>query len=123
MKNYLLILLVSTFTSCATWNRTLEKIDDVTVRYDRLEELVNNFDSKTEEIKAVAQDALKFAKDADKDADGKVSLMELITAVVTTLGLGGGALLVRNGKSNERKAKVEARLENVERALPAVSPD
>jgi len=57
---------------------------------------------------------------ADRDGDGKTSGEEWM---MWALGLGGSggvlAQLMRNGKSNERKAKMEARLDALEHTKTA----
>ena len=57
---------------------------------------------------------------ADKDGDGKVSGQEWMTYLLGLLGLGGtagGAQMLRNGKSNERKARMEADIESLKRTV------
>lgn len=61
------------------------------------------------------------AEEADANGDGKVSLTEMLIYLLGTLGVGGVPLLIRNAKSNERKAMAEARIEALDEKLAMLS--
>jgi len=66
-------------------------------------------------VSAKASELSTKVDQLDRDKDGKVTLEELLAGLFGLGGAGGILTLVRNGKSNERKTKLEERLASLER--------
>lgn len=55
-------------------------------------------------------------EEIDTDKDGRLSLTEIIAAIVAAGSAAGGTIIARNAKSNARKSVLEARVSNLEEA-------
>jgi hypothetical protein len=81
-----------------------------------LERVVGEARKWREEISAIqtkVEAVAATAQEADKNSDGKVDLKELLAWLLGAGGLGAIASVLRNGKSNERKARIEGKLESL----------
>jgi hypothetical protein len=102
-----LLLLVFLFPSCSLYETLRTNAAKVEEVLGKTQAVVETGIAKYETAKA----------EADTDKDGTVSLTELLAYLAGTVGLGGITVAARNSKSNERKAKAEAKLDAIERRL------
>lgn len=100
----ILLLLLTALCSCSA-------IKSVQATAESLKATAERLGKSVEEIQA----------EADVNKDGKVSGQEWMQYLLATLGLSGlggaGLLAKRNASSNERKARMEMKLEHLERAV------
>lgn len=113
---WLLILGIMLTGGCSAIQRGTEALKGLQVRYDRLEDRYDKVVGLVSKATEFGKDALAKAKDADTNADGKLSFAEMLTWGIGLLGGGGTAAGVvinraakRNGASDERKARMEGR--------------
>lgn len=122
MKALLIVLMLGSM-SCSALQKLADTMENVGVRYDRLEKRYDAITGTVTKGLDMAKTAMAVAKDvsiqADKDKDGRVTLSELLAWITGGGGLATIALLLRNGKSNDRKTKMEAALAELQRNAPA----
>lgn len=90
---------------------------------DAFESVKATADAGTAFFNEAKADYVAARAEADVDGDGKVTGGEWLTLLLTMLGLNGGAAaaaLIRNGKSNERKARTEAETAALKERLNAL---
>lgn len=110
-----LLFLAITTSSCTVYEKlreTAEKANEIVVAAN--------------ETVAVAHEAVAEAKSqwaahkaaADTDRDGTLTMDEILAYLAILLT--GGGILVRNGKSNERKARIEAQVDALNKRVSTI---
>lgn len=118
MRNAVLVLLLlSPAMSCTAYESLKSAVSDTRALIADGKALI---DVGKVMVKDFKSDFKQARASADTNQDGKTSIPEWVVWLTSGGGLAFVAALIRNGKSDVRKAKMEAKADEQERRIAAV---